>query len=441
MAKSDSLSVKEKKVKKVNKVDTVKKEKAIMFAVNSELYFALGVLILNIISIEPDTYDFLVYEDDLTDEQKDFLVKLTKNRITFVHYEISDWCKEHKIQQQEFGRAINRYSHLNFSKHKIFQSLAEYKRILYLDVDMMVRTDLKEIFSCKGVVVTGSSLVFLDTFKRQMGEKLFNLVDFSGIEPDSHTVNGGLFYAEDSCDYASLYTKAVEFMSFCLNNESPKTGLDELVFMYTCFTSSITPQRLPREKYNSRFFQHGVNPSVIHFQGNFDCKPWSSDKNWQLIYPEWYYYYRQWLDMGGMPYKEEIQQDSKNKLISSYFSNEAFIKVINLINMSRYPKLVFLGKNSSAPNVFNFAIDDNTFYVKVLINGYPVFNYVIGFKTTARCYLADKGFVKKLKTLVENNSLLKFNSSNENMEVSTVSLSENELGVTFGYFYNLLQNL
>ena len=49
MAKSDSLPVKEKREK------SRKKERAIMFAVNSELYFALGVLILNIISIEPDT--------------------------------------------------------------------------------------------------------------------------------------------------------------------------------------------------------------------------------------------------------------------------------------------------------------------------------------------------------------------------------------------------
>ena len=51
------------------KVRNMKKEKAIMFAVTRELYFALGVLLVNITSIEPDTYDFLVYEDGLTNRR------------------------------------------------------------------------------------------------------------------------------------------------------------------------------------------------------------------------------------------------------------------------------------------------------------------------------------------------------------------------------------
>ena len=426
------------------KVRNMKKEKAIMFAVTRELYFALGVLLVNITSIEPDTYDFLVYEDGLTDEQKDFLKKLVRNRIVFVHYSYADWCREHgmdpEAQSLPQTKALVRYSHLNFSKHKIFQALAEYRRILYLDVDMLVLGSLEDLFSRKGVVAARGGL-FLESFKRMMGEKLYSTVDLSCVTDKMFMINGGLFYADDSCDYEALYATAVAFISQCLMYEPPKTGLDEFAFMYTCYANSVTPELLIRDTYNTRFFQCGQRPLIVHFQGGAECKPWSKSDKWQLVYPEWYSYYQRWTLAGGEPYGPGIQLSLKKNLIISYLANSAFVKVLSIINFHDYPGLRYCGPDNSAPDIFNFLLAGNAVYIKVQVDKYPKFNYVLGLKTHAKCDLLDTVFTDRINDLADRNSLFAVKFARDSIHLYTAAVPEDELGSTFRYFHNAVTAL
>ena len=414
-----------------------------MFAVTRELYFALGVLLVNITSIEPDTYDFLVYEDGFTDRQKDFLKKLVRNRIVFVRYSYADWCREHgtDVQSLTQTKALERFSHLNFSKHKIFQALAEYRRILYLDVDMLVLGSLGGLFSKKGLVAARGGL-FLENFKRMMGEKLYSVVDLSCVTDKMFTINGGLFYADDSCDYETLYARSVAFISQCLKYEPPKTGLDEFAFMYTCYANSVTPELLIRDTYNTRFFQCGQRPLIVHFQGGEECKPWrSTSDKWQLVYPEWYRYYQRWIEAGGEPYGPGIQLSVKKNLIISYLANSAFVKVLSFINFQDYPGLRYSGPDNSAPDTFNFTLAGNAVYLKVLVDKYPKFNYVLGLNTRAKCDLLDTVFTDRIKDLTARNSLFAVMFAKDSIHLYTAAVPEDELESTFRYFHNAVAAL
>ena len=231
------------------------------------------------------------------------------------------------------------------------------------------------------------------------------------------------------------------FISQCLKHEPPKTGLDEFAFMYTCYVNSVTPELLTRDTYNTRFFQCGQRPIVVHFQGGGECKPWSTSDKWQLVYPEWYRYYQRWIEAGGEPYGPGIQLSVKKNLIISYLANSAFVKVLSIINFQDYPGLRYSGPDNSAPDTFNFTLAGNAVYLKVLVDKYPKFNYVLGLNTRAKCDLLDTVFTDRIKDLTARNSLFAVMFAKDSIHLYTAAVPEDELESTFRYFHNAVAAL
>lgn len=158
------------------------KANAICFMVDNNYCPALGTMIINILECNRDIdAKFVVFEPDLTKEAKDTLKKITPN-IRFIHYTFEDWQKEHNINLSLNDKGIKRYSYLAFSKHKIFELLSEYKSVLFLDVDMLVRGDISELFNIHGVAV-GGGLNFLQCLSK-CHPNIEKIVDLSCISHD-----------------------------------------------------------------------------------------------------------------------------------------------------------------------------------------------------------------------------------------------------------------
>lgn len=415
-----------------------KENNVIAFMVNSKYYFALGTTIVNILNVSKNDYYFVVYEYDLTEQQKSFLIDLTNNRIRFIRYTFEEWVTEHKLAVPSSVRAIERYTHLAFSKHKIFELLKEYHKVLFLDVDILILGGIDELFNETGVVVTGSKLNYLETFRRQMGSDLFDKIDQSPIKSDDCSVNAGVLYVEDSCDYNNIYSSAVDFMSTCVNNSEPKTGLDELVFMYSCFANNVHPKRLDRKEYNSRFFQNGFSPKIIHFAGAL--KPWNAGPEWQLLYPDWYKYYDKWCELGGSPYSELIKFTPKSELISGYLSNIKFIEFLKIVDLRKYNSLKFIGVSSESPNLYTFDMEGCIFDIRVITNNYPKTPYVFGFKVLNKKLLADSLFITSIERIAKANNY-KIRSGKSFINIYTPGFSGTEVPKQFNYFIRQIEQL
>jgi len=415
-----------------------KDKNVVVFMVNSKYYFALGTTIVNILSLTKKDLYFVVYEYDLTEQQKNFLIELTNNKIRFIRYSFSDWMKEHKLNTPDNARAIERYTHLAFSKHKIFELLKEYKKILFLDVDILILDGLDELFDEKGVVVTNSSLNYLETFKKQMGVELFDKIDKTPIKSDDCTVNAGVLYVEDSCESDKLYATAVSFMSFCVNNAEPKTGLDELVFMYSCFANNIRPKRLSRSEYNTKFFQHGKFPKIVHFAG--PCKPWNAASEWQLLYPDWYKYYTKWCELGGTSYEGITPLRPKSELISACLSNVYFLEALKAIDLGKYNSLKYIGVSPESPNLYTFNMEGGILDIRVVTKDYPKISYVFGFKVLDTQFLSNSSFVDQLTNTALKNHY-KIRKQKSFINIYTNNTSYNEISKAFNNFYRDVEQL
>ncbi|MCG7656586.1 glycosyltransferase family 8 protein [Wielerella bovis] len=262
----------------------MKKNNAICFIVNNKYTFALSAMIVNLQKTNPDLYDeIVVYHDDLTDDDCRKFLKL-ETRIRFIKYDYKNWEKEHKpvtaILAKQF---LSRYSHLAWSKYKIFELLQYYKRVLYLDLDMIIKGDISELFTLEGVAWRNG-----DSFHKKFGSKL-KLKDFSetkNIPEDTSTPNGGLIYISDVIDWQKALQDGnnflVKFMDYY------EAGIDELVLAWVVYQHKLKLTSLDAYTFNTFPQMYKFHTKIIHFMGGE--KPWNSELM-QTVYPEWIQYF------------------------------------------------------------------------------------------------------------------------------------------------------
>lgn len=255
--------------------------------------FAVGTLVNNINNLNPSLFDnIIVYIDQIDDKIKDKFLKFD-HRIVFKRYSQDDFFKDHGFNKEQIRvilkeRAFLRsFSYLSIIKYKIFEELRYFKKIIFLDTDIVIKKDFSELFNYDGVAYRDGNL-FKSKFesyslsKRKFSDFLNDKQIKSGNAFEFKSPNGGLIYATDAIDYLSFYNEAKEFVA---NNLIDFNGvIDELAISYPLLKNNYSPLLLDAKIYNVLPEYSVPESKIIHFIG--PRKPWSDSVS-QLLFSDW----------------------------------------------------------------------------------------------------------------------------------------------------------
>ena len=264
-----------------------KKELAILLFVNKGYIYALESFLVNLRETNSDLYDnIIIYHSDLSDHDCKQL-QLIDSKILFQNYSFEEFTNEHgEISGQKGVDFVKRYTHLPLAKYKIFEQLRNYKRILSLDVDMLIRGSLSELLEIKGIAWRDAVVKFWPKITKYISADEFMKFDNSFTIDELNEwkePNGGLIYcSDDGVDVQRALDLGKNFIrELCGKFNS---SVDELAIAYIANAMEIEITSLDYNIYNTPPAKYSHNTKVIHFL--MRDKPWESDLI-QTVFPEW----------------------------------------------------------------------------------------------------------------------------------------------------------
>lgn len=117
----------------------------IVFTTDKNYYLYIGVAIQSIIENKSNgtKYDILILETGLTIFEKEKLEDLAKDDVHIHVLDVAEICKEYKLNEL---MAINHLSQAAYIRLLLCEILKNYHKVIYLDCDLVVLTDLSEIY-------------------------------------------------------------------------------------------------------------------------------------------------------------------------------------------------------------------------------------------------------------------------------------------------------
>ena len=334
-----------------NNSEILNAKRAIVYASSSKMYAALGVSIISLQRTNPNIYDSIaIFEYDLSDEQKKF-IKQIEPRAVFFHYTLDDYFDELGINENSDVDPIfkREYASMLFGKHEIFKLLNYYEKVLFLEVDMIIRGDISDIFD-------GNHCAYA---------KYYNFYDHLNVTDDSEikmlgfdpnkvknmwATNGGLFYIDRTVIDQNLAWDLVLKLKKNFIFASVKHGrcvpvrLDEVCMVYAINVLSQNVRLLNYKTYNSLPNRLGMRDEVKIVHCFYTYKPWS---NHQVLdfFPEWKNYYQCWLDKGGNQI-DSLHIEKRILSLNNNLLNEKLLLIYSHI-LSKYSSCLTLDSNIS----------------------------------------------------------------------------------------------
>ena len=403
---------------------TIKKDKAFVFIVNKSYLFALGTMIINLQKTNNNYYDeIVIYYDDLDDTD----IKSIKNiepKTKFIKYDLATWENEHiKITTPNAKSFLDRYSHLAWSKYKIIEQLEFYNKVLYLDVDILIKESISEIFEIDGFAWRSGN-----NFNLKFGNKV-KTEDLKNVPNDTPTPNGGLIYISN-LNSKEIKANLEDSKKFLLEHIDKFTGgLDELVFGWISYKNKIPVTQLEPYTYNT--FPQMLKPhtKLIHFMGAE--KPWNSDIM-QTIFPKWFDYYKEWLKNGGSASEKVTEKINHGSFISSVLNQRRWLDFFNKTKFE-CPKDCRISKDLSKE--WLIIEHKNNSYYEFKFNQYLP-GYQIGFWINDNYSTNDICLENDINDLVKSNkNFFRCHKDKRGIYIYTDRIYENNIPKAFEYFF------
>jgi len=261
----------------------MKKDRAIVFTVSSNLTFAVACIMMDLKRITPNIADeFVIIHDGIKNKDQTLLNSISPCRLILYDFPIKDTS----IFNQE---TLNYFTKMVFAKFECLKLLSEYKNILYLDPDLIIQKDITELFDwCdSGIKMIPSGM--------KVRVQLHEPVEDYDIEKEG--IGAGTFVFQDHLkDYMMMYNFCYDTLAKYANClYLPEQAIFD--FMIQAFNLNIFP--IDRKIYSPHPNDKELieNAKIIHAYGQ--PKFWNGLRNEQ-----WNKNYTVWLEMGGSKYKQ-----------------------------------------------------------------------------------------------------------------------------------------
>lgn len=309
----------------------MRNNKAIFFCINDDYSFAVSNVIMSLIKNSPkllEQVDIIIFHNGISNKNQNIIQKLHMN-IEFRNILFPENFKsilEHPVTLK-WGIYV-------ISKLFGFELVKEYKKVLFLDADMLVVGDISEIFTIKEEIAWRKVIAWnpADNFKSILRKK----------DDYISACNAGLIYFTDKLNYYNLSNKDI-IDAFFKTKDLRRGGTDEKILAYLVYTKGMLLKELDI-KFNapaslsSKTNIVKKNIRIIHFIDFKGCttKPW---KNYScfLYYNEWSDNYYEWIRLGGDKIIHFDNGDFHRLLL--YDSAEKYLMILNKYNNIRNSRL------------------------------------------------------------------------------------------------------
>ena len=398
-------------------------DRAIAFLLSEALFEYQGVMILNLLRTNKDNYDVIVlFEYDLTAEQKEFLVSI-EPRCIFIHYIRQDFFDELTLTDDLISSIAHiPHVHTQFGKHVIFKLLSFCNKVLLLEQDMIINGDISEIFLGQGPAIA-FTINFENHLKKAVNCSAENL-KITPLPSGIVASNGGLYYVDRTLPFEEIYNFILDFKrKLILIRNALCIQIDELAISYSLFKYSQNVRILDSSIYNTSPILSNNLTKIVH------CKlglKQSSIPSSLFLFPYWIEAYKQWLFFGGNQIKG-INLDNYPGFIKNSYLNENLIKILfTFLNLNisslklsnNYNAKLSLNDLYSAKNPLNF-IYNNRYNIEFLLaewNGFRTYSINISFHTKSTQIATI--IMDSISPLLEKFAIFNFDCSYQNGKIA-----------------------
>lgn len=270
------------------------KKNAVFFASNRRLIFALATTLLSLKKNSPSILgntDILIFEQGFTQQDKDLLNTILPCKFTNYKFAV-----ETDFNNINF---IN-FSQLAFARYDIFDLLDTYKKILYMDVDIMIGGDLSYIFDHYGGK-TGIAMC-KDTQKgRTLITKNF-VKPLDGYDMSVPCYNSGVTLLCDNIkDRKELrmwcYNKTAQWLE---NLVCPDQGVLNVMLQQFNTGIEVLPDTCNCMPSNPKYADKKNKEVLIYHCAGGGLRFWTY--NWNA---PWQEFYKEYLKLGGEPHPDK----------------------------------------------------------------------------------------------------------------------------------------
>ena len=269
------------------------KKNAIIFACDKNFLFTFSVALMSIKKYSYSTLenaDIILYYYGLEESDKEFINKI--HNVTFIEYEFP-----YNINQNDEN--FKKYTQLAYARYEAFTLIEKYEKVLYLDVDILVTSNLDFIINnfCNN---TGIAFALDEqkglckvqkNFKKPMVDYNMNIQGLnSGVILFSNKLKNGKELKE------WCYKKTVEWLD---NLICPDQGVLNIMVQYFNLNIDIMPDICNCMASNSKYMNKRYRKKVIiyHCAGG-------GVRFWRYsYYSRWEELYQEYLALGGSPYQ------------------------------------------------------------------------------------------------------------------------------------------
>ena len=257
----------------------MKKNIAIVLGASGNMAFAVANVLMQLKKLSPNLADdIIIFQQDMP--KKDMQLMQTILPCKFIEY------KFRKTMKPEY---FGRFTPVAFSRYECFDMLDEYKKVVWLDIDILIQKDITEM--CKdtptGICFSQGYYPVWTVFKHKFD---------CPYDLDRNYYDSGTFIIQDTIPHYKeisewLYENTVKYAELL---HLPDQAIINIMFQK--FDLEITP--LDREVYVCHPTHEKAQDAVILH--SYGC-----EKFWNYFtnFKEWNKNNKKWLKMGGTPYK------------------------------------------------------------------------------------------------------------------------------------------
>lgn len=270
------------------------KRNAIFFSCNERFIFTLSVALLSLKKYNQELLkntDVLVYYQGFTQADKDFLSRILPCKFTEYHFAV----------ETDFNNInFKHFTQLTFARYEIFDLLDTYRKVLYIDVDVMIGGDLSYIFNNFGDK-TGVAMC-KDT------QKGLTLITKNFVKPMPQydmTVpcyNAGVTLFCDNIPHRKelrmwCYHKTAEWLE---NLVCPDQGVVNVMFQEFGIQVEVLPDICNCLPSNPKYLDKNRHDVLIYHCAGGGVRFWTY--TWNAL---WQPFYQEYLAMGGKPHTDK----------------------------------------------------------------------------------------------------------------------------------------
>lgn len=271
-------------------------DRAIVFGITANIAFAGGALLAGILAQDPAfDADVVIFHDGLSESQQAAFLALWP-RCHFRLFTRSD--AEERLGRPLSDPAISDYfsrlTHMVLAKLEVPDLLEDYVRVVWLDVDMLVRGPLTSVWDIECLAWRPLKI---GAYERR-GKVLAAYAD-RNLDPSVPLLNGGLIGLGPKFRQKGGTRVALQQLLRDLVVRAPGTQLAEMPWYLLAAIGRLPVNAYPT-RFNHSILASGVaDATIVHAIGPH--KFWNASPLRQL-YPDWLAHHKAWVAAGGLPY-------------------------------------------------------------------------------------------------------------------------------------------